>query len=44
MKGCVVYIDDTVIFGKTTVEFLDNLEAVFIQMVKHNVRLKGVKV
>ena len=43
MKGCVAYIDDTVIFGKTTVKILDNLEAVFIQMVKHNVRLKGVK-
>ena len=43
LEKCVVFIDDTVVFGKTAAEFLSNLEAVFRRLVEYNVRLKPSK-
>ena len=37
---CVVYIDDTIVFGATPQEFLSNLRRVFEKFVQFNVRLK----
>lgn len=42
-KGCLVYIDDTIVYGKTEEEFLKHLEEVLQSMVKFNVRLKPAK-
>ena len=43
MNGCVVYIDDLIIYGKTIDEFLDRLERVLTVLAQHNVRLKPSK-
>jgi hypothetical protein len=43
LKGVVVYIDDTVVYGKTAEEFLDRLEQTFQLMAQGNVRLKATK-
>jgi len=37
---CVIFIDDTVVYGDSSAEFLRNLEEVFTQMTHHNVKLK----
>jgi hypothetical protein len=41
--ACIVYIDDTIIFGETAEEFITNLREVFKLFVKYNVRLKPIK-
>jgi hypothetical protein len=43
MNGCVVYIDDLIIYGKTIDEFLDRLDRVLTVLAQHNVRLKPSK-
>jgi hypothetical protein len=43
LKGCVVYIDDTIVYGKTPEEFLKNLDNVLAAMARFNVRLKPAK-
>jgi hypothetical protein len=42
-NGCVVYIDDLLIYGKTIEEFLDRLQSVMKVLAEHNVRLKPSK-
>lgn len=42
-KMCVVFIDDTIVFGSTMDEFLHNLDAVLALMARFNVRLKPSK-
>jgi hypothetical protein len=41
---CEVYLDDIIIHGRTAVEFLDNLRAVFERIRKHNIKLHPRKV
>ena len=41
--ACVVFIDDTVVYGRTADEFLQNLDNVLTRMVARNVRLKAAK-
>jgi hypothetical protein len=43
LKRCVVYIDDTIVYGDTAEEFLENLEMVLKTMAEFNVRLKPSK-
>jgi hypothetical protein len=42
-KKCVVFIDDTIVYGSTEEEFLSNLDDVLGLMVRFNVRLKPQK-
>jgi len=42
-KEAVVFIDDTVVMGRTPEELLNNLRKVFERLKKHNVRLKASK-
>jgi hypothetical protein len=43
LDGCIVYIDDTVIYGKTPETFLSVLDSVLGVMTAYNVRLKPSK-
>ena len=43
LNGAIVYIDDTVIYGRDVEGFLDILDRVLSQMAKFNVRLKPSK-
>jgi len=43
LNGCVVYIDDLIIYGKSVSEFLSRLDAILFLLVQHNVRLKPSK-
>jgi len=40
MKTCVVFIDDIIIFARTAMDFLTNLEAVMTRLEEYNVRLR----
>jgi hypothetical protein len=40
-EACVVFIDDTIIKGRSCLELLDNLEKVFQRMRQFNVKLKS---
>jgi len=41
LEACVVFIDDTIIKGRSCFELLDNLEKVFQRMRQFNVKLKS---
>ena len=43
LNGAIVYIDDTVIYGRNVEEFLGTLDRILSQMSKFNVRLKPSK-
>jgi hypothetical protein len=43
MNGCVVYIDDIIVYGKSEEEFLHRLDKVLSRLVQFNVRLKPSK-
>jgi len=43
MNGCVVYIDDLIVYGKSIDEFLSRLDKVLSVLAAHNVRLKPSK-
>jgi len=43
LNGAIVYIDDTVIYGRNVEEFLGTLDRILSQMSKFNVRLKTSK-
>jgi len=43
LNGAIVYIDDTVIYGKNVEEFLGVLDRILSQMAEFNVRLKPSK-
>ena len=43
LNGAVVYIDDTVVYGKDAKSFLQMLDLVLVSMAKFNVRLKPSK-
>jgi hypothetical protein len=43
MNGCLVYIDDIIVYGRSIEEFLDRLEKVMALLEKFNVRLKPSK-
>ena len=43
LNGTIVYIDDTVIYGKNFEELLRVLDQILSQMAKFNVRLKPSK-
>jgi hypothetical protein len=43
LKGAIVYIDDTVIYGADFDSFLSILDQVLGEMARHNVRLKASK-
>ena len=43
LNGAVVYIDDTVVYGKDATSFLQMLDLVLDRMAKFNVRLKPLK-
>ena len=40
LNGAIVYIDDTVIYGRNVEEFLTILDRILSQMAAFNVRLK----
>lgn len=42
-KVCVVFIDDTIVYGDSAEEFLHNLECVLDRLAKFNVKLKAAK-
>ena len=43
LNGAIVYIDDTVIYGRIVEEFLTILDQILSQMAAYNVRLKPSK-
>jgi hypothetical protein len=43
MNGCVVYIDDIIVYGSSEEEFLERLNKVLSRLAEYNVRLKPSK-
>lgn len=41
--ACEVFVDDILVYGRDSTEFLKNLTAVFERLRKHKLRLKGAK-
>jgi len=43
LRDCLIYLDDVIIFSQNFEEHLERIEAVFIQLSDHNLKLKASK-